>query len=122
MQSRSEAHPSRTGALPRAKRTRTVQALPPAVVERIRRYLLERRRMRDTTLVSVLAYAGLRPGEALALTWAHVRGHTILVERAACSVRSRRPRPARPAPSDSSSRSRGTSPSGDSRAADRTTA
>jgi integrase len=33
-------------------------------------------------LVSVLAYAGLRPGEALALTWSHVRERTILVERA----------------------------------------
>jgi len=30
----------------------------------------------------VLAYAGLRPGEALALTWDHVRERTILVERA----------------------------------------
>jgi len=35
----------------------------------------------DATLVSVLAYAGLRPGEALALTWADVRERTILVER-----------------------------------------
>jgi integrase len=68
---------------PKAKRTRTVQPLPPVVVERIRRYLQERRRMRDTTLVSVLAYAGLRPGEALALSWAHIREHTILVEHAA---------------------------------------
>ena len=33
-------------------------------------------------LVSVLAYAGLRPGEALALTWIHIRERTILVERA----------------------------------------
>ena len=36
---------------------------------------------RDATLVSVLAYAGLRPGEALALTWEHVGERTILVER-----------------------------------------
>jgi integrase len=32
--------------------------------------------------ISVLAYAGLRPGEALALTWGDVRERTILVERA----------------------------------------
>ncbi|MGH9322867.1 MAG: tyrosine-type recombinase/integrase, partial [Vicinamibacteria bacterium] len=38
--------------------------------------------MRDAVFVSVLAYAGLRPGEALALTWSHVRERTILVERA----------------------------------------
>jgi len=47
------------------------------VVERIRRYLQERRRMRDATFVSVLAYAGLRPGEALALSWAHIREHSL---------------------------------------------
>jgi integrase len=30
----------------------------------------------------VLAYAGLRPQEALALEWRHVRDRTLLVERA----------------------------------------
>ena len=37
---------------------------------------------RDATLISVLAYAGLRPGEALALQWRDIRQQTILVERA----------------------------------------
>lgn len=37
---------------------------------------------RDATLISVLAYAGLRPREALAPRWAGVRERTILVERA----------------------------------------
>jgi integrase len=37
---------------------------------------------RDATLISVLAYAGLRPGEALALHWGDIRENTILVERA----------------------------------------
>ena len=32
--------------------------------------------------ISVLAYAGLRPGEALALQWGDIREQTILVERA----------------------------------------
>jgi integrase len=32
--------------------------------------------------VSVLAYAGLRPGEALALTWSAVRDRTLLIEAA----------------------------------------
>jgi integrase len=44
--------------------------------------LLQKQRLRDATLISVLAYAGLRPGEALALTWNHIQDHTILVERA----------------------------------------
>jgi integrase len=37
---------------------------------------------RDAVLLSVLAYAGLRPGEALGLQWQDVRDNTILVERA----------------------------------------
>jgi integrase len=37
-------------------------------------------RMRDATLVSVMAYAGLRPAEALRLTWGDVRETTLLVE------------------------------------------
>src|SRR3954466_9656275 len=51
----------------------------------MRAYLLaggSARPQRDATLVSVLAYAGLRPGEALALRWGDVRENTILVERA----------------------------------------
>ena len=43
-------------------------------------------RQRDATLVSVLAYTGLRPGEALALTWRDVRAATLLVEHAGDSA------------------------------------
>src|SRR5208282_3309213 len=39
-------------------------------------------RLRDATLMAVLAYAGLRPGEALALSWKHVKNRVLLVERA----------------------------------------
>jgi integrase len=39
-------------------------------------------RLRDATLVCVLAYAGLRPGEALALEWQHIGERTILNEGA----------------------------------------
>lgn len=37
---------------------------------------------RDATLISVLAYAGLRPQEALAMRWADVRERTLLIEKA----------------------------------------
>jgi len=57
---------------------REVRPLAPATVERLRAASRER----DAVLLSVLAYAGLRPQEALALYWAHVRDRTILVERA----------------------------------------
>ncbi len=68
---------------PPAARARAVTPLAPETVEAIRDGLLRRRLVRDATLVSVLAYAGLRPAEALALTWGHVRERTILVESAA---------------------------------------
>jgi integrase len=55
-----------------------VRPLAPSVIEAIRRRL----DVPDSTLVSVLAYAGLRPGEALGLRWTDIRDRTILVERA----------------------------------------
>lgn len=58
------------------------QAIPPTLIELMRARLLEDGRMRDVTLLGVLAYAGLRPQEALALEWRHVRERTLLVERA----------------------------------------
>jgi integrase len=57
--------------------SRSIRPLAPETVEAIRRKL----RLRDATLVSVLAYAGLRPGEALALRWENVRERTLLIER-----------------------------------------
>jgi integrase len=50
-------------------------------VERMRRYLLDRKRERDAVLLCVLAYAGVRPSEALALRFGDVAERTLLVER-----------------------------------------
>lgn len=68
---------------PSAKRVRPVIALPPTSIEAMRAHLRTTGRLRDATLVCVLAYAGLRPGEALALRWGDVRERVIHVERAA---------------------------------------
>jgi integrase len=57
---------------------REVRPLAPATVEGLR----AASDPRDATLISVLAYGGLRPQEALALTWGHVRDRTLLIERA----------------------------------------
>jgi integrase len=57
---------------------REVRPLAPVTVEKLRAASRER----DAMLISVLAYAGLRPQEALALCWGNVRDRTILVERA----------------------------------------
>lgn len=64
--------------------------LPPVVIERIR-LQMRRRKTRDTTgatsiadacLVTLMAYAGLRPGEALALTWSDIGAHNIAIDKA----------------------------------------
>jgi integrase len=59
-----------------------MQAIPPSLIEVMRAKLLGEGRLRDATLLVVLGYAGLRPQEALALEWRHVRERTLLVERA----------------------------------------
>jgi integrase len=59
-----------------------VQAIPPSLIEIMRARLRAEGRLRDATLLVVLGYAGLRPQEALALEWRHVRERTLLVERA----------------------------------------
>lgn len=79
---RLTTNPVRAVPKPPTGRARAVTPLPPETVEAIRHWLLRRDLIRDATLVSVLAYAGLRPGEALALTWARVRERTLLVEGA----------------------------------------
>jgi integrase len=59
--------------------SRTVRPLAAQTVEAIRRQVS----LRDATLVSVLAYAGLRPGEALGLRRSSVRKRTLMIQ---CSV------------------------------------
>jgi integrase len=61
----------------RRPRREEVRALAPATIEAMRSGL----GARDATLISVLAYAGVRPGEALGLRWGDIRERTILVQR-----------------------------------------
>ena len=67
---------------PSAKRQKAIVVFAPATIERVRHALLADGRLGDATLVSVLAYGGLRPEEALALSWTHIGQRTIHVERA----------------------------------------
>ncbi|MGZ6669409.1 MAG: tyrosine-type recombinase/integrase [Solirubrobacteraceae bacterium] len=65
----------RKAPLPRRKE---VRPLAPSTVELMRAASTPR----DAALISVMAYAGLRPGEALGLQWQDIRDNTNLVERA----------------------------------------
>jgi integrase len=69
---------------PNIRRQRVVRPLSPRNVERLRAAANSRRLygQRDAALISVLAYAGLRPQEALGLQWGDVRDRTLLIEKA----------------------------------------
>jgi integrase len=73
-----QANPARGVRKGPRPRHQEVRPLPPSSIERMRAASTPR----DAALISVLAYAGLRPGEALALQWRDIREQTILVERA----------------------------------------
>ncbi len=75
---------ARRGSGPRRAQERPPRALAPEQIERIVAVLRAAgpERERDALLVSLMAYAGLRPGEALALRPCDVEKNTIHVERA----------------------------------------
>lgn len=72
-------------ALPSQKRTTDVRPIPPEQTKALRNAILASGspfKQRDAILVSLIAYAGLRPEEALALRWENVSAGTIRVEHA----------------------------------------
>lgn len=77
---RISANPAAAVRKPPSRREREIVALPPKRIEALRGHLLDDGRLTDATLVSVLAYGGLRPwSEAVCLTWSTVRERTIRV-------------------------------------------
>jgi integrase len=78
-----DTHPVRAAPKPRSGSVRAVPAIRPSTVEAMRVRLSER----DAVLLVLLAYAGLRPGEALALEWRHVRARTLVIEQAVADGR-----------------------------------
>jgi integrase len=71
-------NPVRAVKKPSGRRKGSVTVVTPEQVEKIRAKL----DAEGSALVSVLAYAGLRPSEALALRWPDIGKKTIRVERA----------------------------------------
>lgn len=72
---RIASNPQRVVRKVRVPRSREVSPLPPSAVEAMRAVASQR----DATLISVLAYAGLRPQEALSLRWSQVRDRTLVI-------------------------------------------
>lgn len=75
---------------PAKSQKRIPHPLPPMLIERIRLRLLRRKTLdptgaknwADACLVGLMSYAGLRPGEALALQWVDVGNKTLSVDKA----------------------------------------
>jgi integrase len=86
---RIRSNPARSVRKPPMRRDRAITPLAPEAVERIRATLVDTGRVRDATLVSLLAYAGVRPQEAVALRWRNVRKNTLLIEQAVADGDSR---------------------------------
>ena len=80
---RIPTNPQRLVRKARIPRAPEVRPLAPATVERLRGVLDPR----DATIVSVLAYAGLRPGELRLMRWRHLRDRTLLVDAAKTNSR-----------------------------------
>jgi site-specific recombinase XerD len=80
---RIDRNPVREVRLPTAKRSRYIRPIHPANVERMRAALIDSGKLRDATLLTVLAYAGLRPegGSSIAVG-GHRRSHNS--SRACC--------------------------------------
>jgi integrase len=90
-----DRNPVRAARKPRAATVRAAVIAEPEQVEAMRAALVARGR--EPALLVLLAYAGLRPGEALALEWRHVRERTLVVEQALSdgrvkALKNRRPR------------------------------
>ncbi|MGA2925656.1 MAG: tyrosine-type recombinase/integrase [Solirubrobacteraceae bacterium] len=73
-----DANPVREVRKPAHRPQRVVRPLTPEQVEAVRAQL----DLRDATLISLLAYAGPRPAEALKLAWRDVRERTLVIEPA----------------------------------------
>lgn len=64
---------------PSSSRKGAIHPLPPGEVEILRNLVPTDQ---DALLISLIAYAGVRPEEALALTWADVHENTMVVDKA----------------------------------------
>jgi integrase len=83
---RIDRNPMQEIRIPQPKRTRLVRPLSPERIEAMRQPMLREGRLLDATLISVLAYAGLRPQEARALQWGDVGLRMLKIERAAAGT------------------------------------
>ncbi len=75
-------NPVKSVRKPKGQPIGAAKPVAPPVVEAMRAAFLDRGDLRSATMISLLAYAGPRPGEMLALRVSDIRARTLLIERA----------------------------------------
>lgn len=83
------------GALPSQTRKRDIRPLWPTETEAIRAAMQARKspfKLRDAVLLSVMAYAGLRPMEALSLSWGGVGSDHLRIQKSKSKAGAFKPR------------------------------
>lgn len=92
VEERIRFNPAREVRKPKQRRTRKVEPVAPEVVEALRARLLDRRHggLRDATIVSLLAYGGLRTfSELRGLEWTDIGERGLLVHESSKTSESR---------------------------------
>jgi integrase len=74
-------NPFKAVAKPKVRRQITIIPFTVPQIEQMRAYLLEQQRLVDAVLISVLAYLGPRPEDALAFEYRHIGQRTVLFEQ-----------------------------------------
>ena len=77
---RIERNPVQPVRIAQPRRKRAIRPLAPGTTERMRAFALAHGQVREAALLAVMGYAGLRPGEALALTWDCLGERSLIVE------------------------------------------
>ncbi len=77
---RIQRNPVQPVRIAQPRRKRAIRPLAPETIERMRAFALARGHVREAALLSVMGYAGLRPGEAFALTWDCLGERSLIVE------------------------------------------
>lgn len=78
---RIASNPAEHVDLPAPPESKQIVPLSPSEVWAISDALSRQGRPSDAVLVLLMGFAGLRPEEALGLTWGHVRDRTLLIEQ-----------------------------------------
>lgn len=89
------SNPVRVATKPKVNKPADIDVPDPKTIEKLRQSFLASNQLMNATICSVLAYSGLRPGEALALQWENILKSTIRVDHSLSYGELKEPKTAR---------------------------